>query len=145
MKPIAKKINNEIYPLDENIVSSKVEYIMTSDEIGWNILRRGLTFIFIVACKKLDAQSEVKLMHSLNKGIYCKVKSETVLTVENIKNEMIKLIEKDLTFKNIRMPKNEVLELLKTENNKKDKYYLFAHKDVDIVELNELDGVYDFF
>ena len=145
MPNIAKIINNKIYPMDTNIISSKIQFITEQDEMGWNILRRGLTFIFIVACKKIDSESDVKIMHSLNKGLYCKVNSSLSLKAKDIKEKMQEIILADLPFKNIQMPKNEVLELLKKESKKKDKYFLFSHKDTEIVELNELDGIYDYF
>lgn len=145
MEYIAKKINNTIYPLNADITSVNTEYITSKDELGWAILRRGLTFIFIVACKRLNPKAEVKVMHSLNRGLYCKVLSEEKLSLMDIKNKMKEIIDKDLPFKNIKMPKEEVLDLLKVNTFVKDKYYLFAHKDTEIVELNELDGVYDYF
>lgn len=143
---VAKKIDGVIYPLSENIISEKYEYIYSTDEIGWNILRRGLTFIMLVACKKICADADIKVMHSMNKGLYCKVLSEKIFTVTEIKSKMLELIKKDLIFKNIRMPKKEALAFLEKQNVHKDKYYLFAHrKGGDIVELNELDGVIDYF
>lgn len=144
---VAKKIGGIIYPLNENIVSKKVEDISITDHMGWNIVRRGLTFIFLVACKKIDKNSDVKVMHSLNKGLYCKVLSDKIFTANEIKSEMKKIIEKDLPFNNVRTTKEELLELLQELNPQKDKYYLFAYRDdnSNIVELNQLDDICDYF
>lgn len=145
MLPIAKIINNKMYSLDENITSSQETYIYENDQLGWEILRRGLTFILIVACKKIDKNVEIKVMHSLNKGLFCKIVSKNILDPLKIKKEMQKLIDRSVPFKNIKMPKTEVLNILKKQNNKKDKYFLFAYQSEDIVEINELDGIYDYF
>ena len=145
---VAKKIGGVIYPLNEDIVSKNIENITVKDEMGWNIIRRGLTFIFLVACKKIDENADVKVMHSLNKGLYCKVISNHIFTAKEIKNQMEDLIKKDLPFKNVRTTKEELLELLQKLNPHKDKYYLFAYKDEEdgeIAELNQLDGVCDYF
>ena len=116
MPNIAKIINNRLYPMDTNIISSKTQFLTEQDEMGWNILRRGLTFIFIVACKKLDKNSDVKIMHSLNKGLYCKVNSTLILSAKDIKEKMKEIIDADLPFKNIQMPKNEVFDLIFVQN-----------------------------
>lgn len=78
---IAAKVDNEIQPLSYTLPNDcTVTFIDRSSEDGMRIYVRSLTMLLIRACKELFPDFDVKIGHSLNKGLYCEFLNGNFLT-----------------------------------------------------------------
>ena len=71
---------------------------MLLDRYETKLIQSGLKMVMYVAVRKLF-KCDVYFMHSLDKGLYCKIQSKNSLNnddINNLKNMMDDLIGKDL-------------------------------------------------
>lgn len=99
---VAAKVNNDIKELSYRLNEScRVEFIDLTDDDGMRIYKRSLSFILIKAVNDLFPDRKVIICHSISKGIYCEVKGDTPLTVEEvdmIKNRMKEIVNLKIPF-----------------------------------------------
>ena len=88
----------------------------------WNIIRKNentLGIIFTLAVKKiLGNQKKVFIEHSINKGLYVELNISLNKIEENlddIKYEMNKIIEENLSIEKKVKPKDEAIEIFKSQ------------------------------
>jgi uridine kinase len=99
---VAAKVNNRMRELSDVLQEDcEVEFIDRSTEDGIRVYLRGLTFIFIRACKELFPDCRVTVEHSLNKGLYCEVHGDFALSprqVYRIEQKMKEIVALDEPF-----------------------------------------------
>ena len=119
---------------------------MLLDRYEIKLYQSGLKMVMYVAVKKLF-KCDVFFLHSLDKGLYCKIQTEKKLTLEDIhalKKEMNLIISKDL-----KITKKTVTILdaynyyLKTNEMEKANNLLYSNDRV--TTLYELCGYYNYF
>jgi len=77
---LVAKVDNEIEELSSKITKNcKVEFYDRSSLLGNAIYSRGVHFLMIVAIKKvLGNNADVRIEHSIDKGVYCEIKNINV-------------------------------------------------------------------
>jgi uridine kinase len=114
----------------------------------WNIIRKNentLGIIFTLAVKKiLGNQKKVFIEHSINKGLYVELNISLNKIEENlddIKYEMNKIIEENLSIEKKVKPKDEAIEIFKSQCMM-DKVKLFNTLDKENFELYKINGYF---
>lgn len=96
---IAVIIDNDITELSTKLKEdTKMKLIKIKDRMGAKIYRSGLKFLYITAVKELFGRNtNVELLHSLDKGIYTRINLELNNTmVDEIKAKMHELVKEDI-------------------------------------------------
>ena len=135
---VAAKVDNRIkeltYRLDKDC---KVEFIDLTSKDGIRVYIRGLTFIFIRACKELFPRCSVSIEHSISKGLYCEVRCEAALTpskVRRIENRMKEIVEKKEPFKRYAASREDAIEIFK-EMGFLDKVEILRYRPEDTINI----------
>lgn len=108
---------------------------------------RTLQFIFIKAVLDLYKDAIVTMEHSIGKWVFGEIhKKEPLIEqeVNNIKQEMQKLIDKNYPIKRIKVKREEAIKIFQNYGMT-DKVKLLQQTGFKVVTLYELDGRYDYF
>lgn len=142
------KLNGKYHELTDVIKEDgEVEVISFDTDLGMKIYIRTLQFIFITAALELFPNSKITIEHSISKALYGEIHKEIPLTendINNIKENMKDIINKDIPIKSIRTSKEKAMEIFK-EYNMEDKIKLLKYCEIEDVHLYELKGRYDYF
>lgn len=144
---IACSINNEIVELSYKLKEdTKLKLISIKDRMGAKIYRSGLKFIYITAIKELfGINTDVKLLHSLDKGIYTRIDLDlTVDIVKDIKAKMKELVSRDLRFEKITTSRKEAIKYF-NEVKEKEKSSMYKQMTGDALTLYNLLNYYNYF
>ena len=108
---------------------------------------RTLQFIFIKAVLDLYKDAIVTMEHSIGKWVFGEIHKKEPLTeqeVNNIKQAMQKLIDKNYPIKRIKVKREEAIKIFQNYCMT-DKVKLLQQTGFKVVTLYELDGRYDYF
>lgn len=109
---IAVIINNDITELSTKLkIDTKMKLIKIKDRMGAKIYRSGLKFLYITAVKELFGRNtNVELLHSLDKGIYTRINLELNNTmVDEIKAKMHELVKEDIRITRVVTSRKEAI------------------------------------
>lgn len=109
---IAVIIDNDITELSTKLKEdTKMKLIKTKDRMGAKIYRSGLKFLYITAVKELFGRNtNVELLHSLDKGIYTRINLELNNTmVDEIKAKMHELVKEDIRITRVVTSRKEAI------------------------------------
>ena len=109
---IAVIIDNEITELSTKLKEdTKMKLIKIKDRMGAKIYRSGLKFLYITAVKELFGRNtNVELLHSLDKGIYTRINLELNNTmVDEIKAKMHELVKEDIRITRVVTSRKEAI------------------------------------
>lgn len=141
---IACKFNNEVKILDYDLKKNgKIELIDLSDRDGMRIYVRGLTAIVIKAFEKLFKNSKIIVNYTLGDALYCNVEGEKLDNedIENLRQEVKHIIEKNIYFERLKIPIEQALEL-NIDNITKERLELSKNKFDSYVTLYNFEGSY---
>lgn len=144
---IAGIINNEIVELNYKLKEdTTVKLITTNDRQGSKIYINGLKFLYITAIKELyGASTDVRLKHSLDKGIYTKIDMElNTKVLDDIKAKMYELVEKDLQIEKITTIRKEAIKYFDSINEQ-EKSSNYKQMTNEVVTLYSLLDYYNYF
>lgn len=144
---IAALIDNEIQELSYRIKDdTNITFIHTKDRQGAKIYRSGLKYLYITAIKELyGPNTNVKLKHSLDKGIYTRVDFEvTEEHITNIKNKMKELSNRNLKIEKITTNRKEAIKYFEGIKER-EKVGIYKTMTRDVVTLYSLLDYYDYF
>ncbi len=114
---VAAKVNNRMSELTQVLDKDcQVEFIDLSTKDGERVYLRGLTFIFIRACRELFPDCRVVVEHSMNKGLYCEVHGDFTLSprqVSRIERRMREIVARDEPFERFRTNKEEAKQIFR--------------------------------
>ena len=130
-----KRLN---YLIEED---TEVELSDIRDKGTYKIFQSSLLMLYIKAVHDvLGSDVGVLVNNALNRGIYTTIKSSSVTknTVVKIENRMFELVEMDLPFEENKMPREEMLELLKEKGNKSSYQTLKHLPDLKYINLYSL-------
>ena len=108
---------------------------------------RTLQFIFIKAVLDLYKDAIVTMEHSIGKWVFGEIHKKEPLTeqeVNNIKQAMQKLIDKNYPIKRIKVKREGAIKIFQNYGMT-DKVKLLQQTGFKVVTLYELDGRYDYF
>ena len=109
---IAVIIDNDITELSTKLKEdTKMKLIKIKDRMGAKIYRSGLIFLYITAVKELFGRNtNVELLHSLDKGIYTRINLELNNTmVDEIKAKMHELVKEDIRITRVVTSRKEAI------------------------------------
>lgn len=125
----------------------EVELLDFYNEDGARVYFRGLSFVFITACRKLYEKVEVTVEHSLSNGVYYSMDIGRELTdkdIEDIKNKMRNIVAEDCPIKKVVMDKLDAGQIFRILS-REDKAELIENKDEENAKIYVCEGYIDHF
>lgn len=144
---IAAIIDNELVELNCKLKEdTTVKLISINDRQGSKMYRNGLKFLYITAIKELfGSGTDVRLRHSLDKGIYTTIDMElNSKVIEEIKGKMLELVEKDLEIEKVTTSRKEAIKYFEGINEI-EKADMYKQMTSDVVSLYSLLDYYNYF
>ncbi|WP_300277713.1 nucleoside kinase [Peptacetobacter sp.] len=139
---------NKLCDLYEKVYNGEeIELLDFYNEDGARVYFRGLSFVFITACRKLFEKAKVTVEHSLSNGMYYTIDIGRELTdkdIENIKSKMRNIISADCPIKKVEINKMEIGQIFRILG-RIDKAELIEKKDEDKAKIYECEGYIDHF
>lgn len=145
---VAAKVNNVLRELTHELeTDADVEFIDLKHQDGIRIYQRSLSFIMIRAAMELYDDMDVKIEHSLSKGLYCEFECKACLSEDNIKaikERMVEIIEKDEIFIKTLAKKEDAIEIFKS-HNMDHKVKLMKYRPYEHVNIYKSDWFENYF
>jgi uridine kinase len=141
-------MNNTICDLWECAVNrSTIQFIDWSHPDGSRMLIRGLTMVMIKAVRDVFPEKELKVLHSLSKGLFCLWEDQTPMKKEEIKKiekRMREIVSENHKFECRMITTEEGREIFLKENMP-DKIKLLLFRRKDEIKVYTMDGYTDYF
>jgi uridine kinase len=142
-------VNNELEELTYEIFKPKtIKFIDITHKDGHLMYIRSLIFVLIKAVKDLFPDREIKIEHSVSKGIFCEVeglkRDELLQVASDIGTQMRKIVSNDILFRREEIHVEEALDLF-LKNNYKEKFALFKTCPQFYTSVYYLDNLVDYF
>ncbi len=146
---IACSINGEVMELSRTLdYDLELELISTHQRIGRKIYRNGLKLLYFVAVKELYGKNaNIKLKHSIDKGIYSEIligKKITPEIVKAIKNKMKEIADRDLPIEKISVSRQDITDYYSNVGEEEKSRYL-VQLSYDFLVLYQLLNYYNYF
>ena len=129
--------------------SGYIDFLTAENFHGYRCLERALIFIFVrTVCEICGVKTEVKIEHSLDKGLYCEITpyigwlDEEML--KKIKERMQNIIEADEKFEKFNLPLEDAKKML-SEQHDKAKIDLLNYRDKDTANIYRCGWLWDYF
>jgi uridine kinase len=120
-----------------------VQFIDITHPDGMRMYVRGLSFVLYKAVHELFPDAQLRIDHSISKGIYCKITAPnydlTEQDVAAIKQRMQEIVESDLPFIRIEEETEEVIRKFEL-HGLTDKISLMKHRGRNFSSYYKLDG-----
>ena len=142
--------NNKLIELGQVIPGDgDIAFLTTKDKNGKRAYRRSVVFLMQRALQQMypDGTEILHVEHSLGAGYYCRMEVRKVIDsawLENLKKEMLALVEKNLTIEKKTM-KTEDARKLFAKCGMQDKERLMHYRSSSNCNVYELDGCLDYF
>jgi len=147
-KYLGARINNEVYHLHKIAKNGmNIEFLDISHEDGYRIYTRTISLVFIMACKELYPENTVAIEQFLGKGLYAAFegdKSISFTDINNIKEKMNEIIDRDLTIHREKVPFDEGISLFE-KNGHVDKVRLYKTLDKKLIQIYRVEDYVDGF
>ena len=143
---IVGSVNNKLTELSHKLEKdADVTFYDLSSLLGNRVYERGLIYLYIKAVKDI-MKCDVIIEHSIDRGIYTEVVSESVLTdndIINIKNRMSELVNLSIPFEKLSVSRIETIDYYEA-NKQFDKAEAMKYISNTYVNLYRLDDIYDY-
>lgn len=118
---LAMNINNHFMPLNTRIKTNcNVEFLDYMNRNGNRMYINGLKFLLIIAIKELYGNnSDICFEHSIDKGIYCKIKTDKIISNDEfykIEEKMKEIVNLDFQFERIGVSIKDLKDFYKSTN-----------------------------
>ncbi len=141
-------INNKLRELSYEVKEDcNIKFLDTTNADGSRVYARTMSFIFIMACNELFNKARVTIEHSLSKGLYCEVHKDTKLQnfdIENIKNKMQDIIDKNYKIEKISTTKSNAIKIFE-DHGMYEKAELLRYKEYDDVKIYKCNNYINHF
>ena len=117
---IAAICNNEVKPLNFEIDEmDKVELLDVTKKEGRRVYQRGLMYIMSMAFHRVYPDAFISIEFQLQNSMYCTLDNMEVTDeiIENVNQEMLRIIEQDLPIKKVIMTKEEAKKFNEKEKS----------------------------
>ncbi len=145
---LISKVNNEIEELSKTLEKRcTIEFYDRTSIIGNSCYSRAVHFLMIAALKHiLGNDAEVKIEHSIDKGVYCtslnkEINENIILEVEN---EMKNMVLQDYKYIKLSVSRRDAIKFFK-KKNQDDKVKVLKYISNSYINLYRLDEYYDYF
>ena len=144
---ICGKFKNQIIKYNDTInKSGDIELYDINNLVGNRIYERGLTLLFSLCVKEvLGKDVNVKIRHSIDKGVFCEIKSDKLneSNTKKIKSLMIEKANKAIPFTRLETTKEEAMEYFK-KIKRYDKAKTLSYDKSGFITLYKFDGTYNY-
>lgn len=144
---LAALCDHKLKSLDYEVFGPhSVEFVGFNHPDGRRTYLRSLSFLAQRAARTLFPDRKFKINHSLPSGLYCKLRGERITDeqIMALREEMRRLVARDLPFTMKVLPANEAIELFESQNQDL-KADLIRTVGQFYCKVNYLDGVADNF
>ena len=144
---IACVCNNEVKSLNYEIKENdNIRLLDTSSKDGHRIYIRGILYIMAKALNNLYKEALLSVNYQLSSSMFCKIDNMEVTEemIKEIKEEMQKIISKDLEIKKIIMTKEEAEQFYNSEKTLKGIAQI-DNKQKESVSLYYCEDYYNYF
>lgn len=141
-------VNNDLVELSEKVTGKcKVDFYDRSSIVGRAVYERSACFMLVVATRKvLGETAELYVEHSMDNGIFCRVKGADFdkPVMKKIEETMRELSKQDLHFSKVSVARIDAINYFK-KKHQLDKVRVLKYISNTYVNLYRLDDVYDYF
>jgi threonyl-tRNA synthetase len=131
---LAAKFNDKLIALNETLsVDGELKIISFNDDEGRDIFWHSSAHLMAQAVKRLFPGAQLGIGPAIEDGFYYDIKLEKKLSIEDfhiIENEMMKIVDENITIKRQELSKKEAIDLFKEKGE---------FLKIDLIE--ELDGI----
>ena len=142
------KVNNHITSLNETVTRDcKASFYDRSSHVGHFVYENTVQFIMIVAIKQLlGRDTEVKIEHSIDNGVYCEITNRDINidTIHKIEAKMADIVSDGLTIHKVSVSRVDAMQYFKNIEQY-DKVKVLRYISNTYVNLYRLDNIYDYF
>ena len=141
---IVGEINGVIKDLNTPVLTNSVIKFYDKNSVEGNkVYENGLVFILIKAFLE-ELQQDIRIMHSIDKGIYIKTKLINKQLLDRVKRKMDDIIKNDLPIDKILINKLDAINYF-SRIKVDDKVKLLKYNTNSNINLYRLDNLYDYF
>ncbi len=144
---ISCMINNEVKPLNYSLKENdEVELLDTTSRDGARIYTRGLLYIMAMAFYELYPKILLTINYQLSSSMFCEIENAIITEemIQNVKNKMQEIIDKNLEIKKVEMSKEEARTFIEKENTGIGKIQL-ENKQKEEVSFYFCEDYYNYF
>ena len=135
-------VNKYSAPLDFEVrEDSKVEFYDISSPKGMRAYERTAVFVMVKAIKDV-LNKEVRIEHSIDKGIYCTVPGLTKEDVDKVYNRMVEMVKAAMPIEKLSVNRLKVMEYFRKLHD--DNAGVFKYMNKHNVTLYKLGNTYDY-
>lgn len=140
---IIGKVNTDIFPLNYILTEDcVVDFYDLSSFTGSKIYENSAILLLVKAVK--DAlNSDVKIEHSIDRGLYCKIKDLTKEKTELVFNKMKEIVEKNYPIEKLTANRVKMIQYY-SQTGMQDKADLLRYISNTYVTVYKLDNIYDY-
>lgn len=135
---LGARIRNEIYNLNKEVENHMyIKFLDITDVDGYRIYTKTISAVFIMACRELYPDRDVRIEHFIGEGLYVEFEgnySFTFKDIEKIEEKMREIVDRDYPIVRQKVSKDKALELFK-KYNYDDKIRLFNSLDRDEIDI----------
>ena len=112
-RAIAARVNNEVVGLTFRVYGNKdIEFLDITSEDGMRMYVHSLTFVMMKAMHEIFPGRVVRFENPISNGYYCRMETElTEKEVDEIRERMRVIIDRDIHFKRIECHTAEAIEI----------------------------------
>lgn len=143
---VAAHVNNEVCGLTFRVYNNKdVEFLDITSEDGMRVYVHSLTFVMMKAMHELFPGRVVRFENPVSNGYYCRMETElTEKEVDEVRECMHRIIERNIYFKRIECHTNEAIKIF-SEIGRNDKVRLQETYDSLYSSYYMLDDYIDYY
>ncbi|MGL5648452.1 MAG: nucleoside kinase [Clostridium sp.] len=142
------RLNYEYFELSSEIrESGNLTIVRLNSELGMNIYKRALQFIFIKATLDIFKNAKITIEHSISKCMFGEIHKNIALTNEDvakIKIRMTELIKMNARIEKEKFSREDAIKIF-DEYGMEDKVALLETMEEDCIDLYKLGDRYDYF
>jgi uridine kinase len=145
---VAALVNNKLKELTDEISDGDlIKFIDLSNSDGARIYQRSLSYLLVRSIKEIFSNIEVKVTHSLSKGLFFETDYNRVLNESDIKKideKMREIVSNDEPYKKIQVSNEDAKEIFEIFNMVHTKE-LLDYREIDYINLYQSDWMKKYF
>lgn len=146
---LAFKMDNQLMTLDKKINKDcNIEFVDYMQREGNKMYVNGLKLLLLISIKEvIGMNADINFEHSIDKGIYCKIISDKIISdtqFDDIHNKMKELVDMDLQIETVSVTKSDLIKFYKS-TKQYEKINNLKTKTGELVQLSKCKNHYAYF